>query len=263
MPLRAVKKKRIHEEIIGQIREQLADGRWKPGDQLPSERELAERFQVSRASVREAIRALESMGLVSIKTGEGTYVASGSEALLSPLVSVILQQKDVLLDIFEVRKVIEPEIAALSAERAGPEEIRQMEEILEEQARQIAQGESGVEADTAFHSILTQSTKNKVFLRLSDAIVESLRESRERSLQIRGRPARSLAGHREILRAIRARDPVRARHAMLEHLTAIERNVLKPDEDSHPGGLQAKTPGRPGPVAPGRGARHSSQEEGV
>ena len=230
MPLRAVKKRRIHEEIVAQIRQELASGRLKAEDQLPSERELSERFQVSRASVREAIRALESMGVVRIKTGEGTYVTSGSEALLSPLVSVILQQKDVLLDIFEARKVIEPEIAALAAVRAGPEQIAQMEGILEEQARQITGGKTGVEADTAFHSLLTQSTKNKVFLRLSDAVVDSLRETRERSLQIHGRPARSLAGHRAILEAIRDKNPAKARQAMLDHLIAIERNILTASE---------------------------------
>jgi GntR family transcriptional repressor for pyruvate dehydrogenase complex len=228
MALRAVKKKRIHEEIIAQIREELVDGRLKPGDRLPSERELSAKFQVSRASVREAIRALESMEVVTTRTGDGTFVATGSEILFSPLVSIILQQKDVLLDIFEARKVIEPEIAGLAAKRATPEEIRQMEEMLEEQARQIARGESGLEADTAFHSLLTQSTKNKVFLRLNDAVVDSLYESRERSLHVYGRPARSLAGHREILKAIRAKNPAQARNAMLRHLTAIEQNVLKP-----------------------------------
>ena len=236
MSLRAVKKRRVHEEIIAQIRRQLAEGHWKSGDRLPSERDLSERFKVSRASVREAIRALESAGLVRIKNGEGTYVASGPEAFLSPLVSVLLQQKDVYLDIFEARKVIEPEIAALAARRASSEEIHKLEGILEEQARQIAQGESGVEADTAFHSLLTQSTKNKIFLRLSDAIVDSLHETRERSLHVPGRPARSLAGHREILKAVRAKDPVRARRAMLQHLMAIQRNVLKPTEGTRKGG---------------------------
>jgi len=242
MALRAVKKKRIHEEIIAQIREELADGRLKSDDRLPSERDLSERFQVSRASVREAIRALESMGLVTSKTGDGTYVSTGSEVLLSPLVSIILQQKDVLLDIFEARKVIEPEIAALAAKRASPEEIQQMEEVLEVQAQQIAAGDSGVEADTTFHSLLTQSTKNKVFLRLNDAVVDSLRETRERSLQIHGRPARSLAGHREILDAIRAKNPAEARKAMLYHLTAIEQNVLRPGRAERKGRGEKKGP---------------------
>lgn len=228
--LRAVKKTRIYEDIVAQIKALIADGRLKSGDQLPSERELSEMFQVSRTSVREAIRALESMGLIETRSGEGTYVASSVETLLSPLASVILQQKDVLLEIFEARKIVEPEIAALAAERASPEEIQQLEAILEEQARQIAEGETGVEADTAFHSTLAQAAKNKILLRLNDAIVDSLRETRERSLQTDGRPARSLAGHRKILEAIRSKNPVRARGAMLEHLEAIEHNILKPQE---------------------------------
>lgn len=198
-----------------------------PGDQLPPERELSERFQVSRASVREAIRALESTGLVKTRSGGGTYVNSSAEVLLSPLAAAILQQKDILLDIFEARKLIEPEIAALAAVRADAQDIARMEAILEEQAQQIAKGETGVEADTAFHSILAQTTKNQIILRLDDTLVDSLRETRERSLQVHGRPARSLAGHREILRAIQAKDSEKARRAMLEHLRAIERNVLK------------------------------------
>jgi GntR family transcriptional regulator, transcriptional repressor for pyruvate dehydrogenase complex len=230
MALRAVKQRRIHEEIVEQIREQIAEGLLKPGDQLPSERELSEKFQVSRASLREAIRALESLGLVKIKSGDGTYIASSLQTLLSPLTSVILQQKDVLLDIFEARQMIEPEMAALAAKRADSEEVEQMVAILEEQARQIAAGGTGMEADSAFHSMLAQAAKNKVILRLNDSIMDSLRETRERSLHTNGRPTRSLAGHHKILEAIRAKNPAKARRAMLEHLRAIERNVLKPTE---------------------------------
>jgi GntR family transcriptional repressor for pyruvate dehydrogenase complex len=235
MPLRAVKPRRIHEDIVAQIREQLAEGLLKSGDQLPSERELSEKFQVSRTSVREAIRSLESLGLVKIKSGDGTYVASSLRTLLSPLASVI-QQKDVLLDIFEAREIIEPEMAALAAKRASPEDIEQMSAILEEQARQIVDGGTGMEADSAFHSMLAQAAKNKVILQLNDSIVDSLRETRERSLQTHGRPGRSLAGHRKILDAIRSKNPAKARRAMLEHLTAIERNVLKTTEGTEEGG---------------------------
>jgi GntR family transcriptional regulator, transcriptional repressor for pyruvate dehydrogenase complex len=231
--LRAIKRQGIHEGIVSQIRQLVAEGHIKPGDQLPSERELSEKLRVSRASVREAIRALESLGLVEIRIGAGTYVASPAHTLLSPLASVTLQQRDVLLDIFEARKTIEPEIAAFAARRAGAEEIERMEEILAEQARQIAAGDTGVEADTAFHALLAQAAKNKVFLKLNEAIVDSLYETRERSLAIGGRPARSLQGHREILGAIRARDAARARTAMLAHLRAIEQNVLPP-RGAHP-----------------------------
>jgi DNA-binding FadR family transcriptional regulator len=225
--LRAVKQKRIYQDIVAQIQRLLADGRLKPGFQLPSERELSELFQVSRASVREAIRALDSMGLVEIRSGEGTYVASTVESLLPPLAFAIRQQRDALREIFEARRIVEPEIAALAAERASPLEVERLEAILREQARQIARGEIGVEADSAFHSILAQAARNKVFLRLNVAMVENLREVRERSLQADGRPARSLAGHREILKAIRAKDPAKARKAMLKHLEAIERNIVQ------------------------------------
>jgi GntR family transcriptional repressor for pyruvate dehydrogenase complex len=211
----------------------VSAGQIKPGDRLPSERELSGKFRVSRASVREAIRALESQGLVEIRIGAGTYIASPVHTLLSPLASVTLQQRDVLLDIFEARKTIEPEIAALAARRAGSEEIERMEEVLVEQERQIASGDTGVEADTAFHALLAQAAKNKVFLKLNEAIVDSLYETRERSLTIGGRPARSLEGHREILRAVQARNPARARLAMLAHLRAIEANVLPP-RGGHP-----------------------------
>jgi len=231
--LRAVKRQGVHEGIVSQIRQLVTGGHIKPGDQLPSERELSEKLRVSRASVREAIRALESLGLVEIRIGAGTYVASPAHTLLSPLASVTLQQRDVLLDIFEARKTIEPEIAAFAAKRAGAEEIERMEEILSEQARQIAAGDTGVEADTAFHALLAQAAKNKVFLKLNEAIVDSLYETRERSLTIGGRPARSLQGHREILGAIRARDAARARAAMLTHLRAIEENILPP-RGAHP-----------------------------
>lgn len=225
--LRAVKQKRIYQDIVTQIQQLLADGRLKPGFQLPSERELSELFQVSRASVREAIRALDSMGLVEIRSGEGTYVASTVESVLSPLAFAIRQQRDGHREIFEARRIVEPEIAALAAERANPSEVRRLGAILEEQARQISGGETGVEADSAFHSTLAQAAKNKVFLRLDDAMVQSLREIRERSLQTNGRPARSLAGHQKILKAIQARDPAKARQAMLEHLEAIERNIVR------------------------------------
>jgi GntR family transcriptional repressor for pyruvate dehydrogenase complex len=225
--LRAVKQKRVYQDIVAQIQGLLDDGQLKAGHQLPSERELSELFQVSRASVREAIRALESMGYVEIRSGEGTYVATTVESLFSPLASAIREQKDPYREIFEARMILEPQIAALAAERASPSDVQQLETILEEQAKQIAQGETGVEADTTFHSTLARAARNKVFLRINEAIVESLREVREQSLQGERRPARSLAGHRAILKAIHVRDPAGARRAMLEHLEAIERNILR------------------------------------
>ncbi|MFQ5882447.1 MAG: FadR/GntR family transcriptional regulator [Candidatus Methylomirabilales bacterium] len=229
MMLKAVRKTRIYEDIVAQVKELITVGKLKPGDQLPAERELSDMFQVSRASVREAIRALESVGLIEIRQGEGTYITTSAETLLA---SAILRQEDPFLQVFEARKILEPAIAALATGRATAKEVEQLEAILHEQARQIAEGGTGVDADTSFHSALAEAAKNKILLRLNEAIVDSLRETRERSLQPRGRAARSLSGHREILEAIRAKDPVKAREAMLEHLETIEHNVLKSPEEN-------------------------------
>jgi GntR family transcriptional repressor for pyruvate dehydrogenase complex len=237
MDLKAIKKIRVYEDIVAQVKDLIAEGKLRPGDQLPPERELSDTFQVSRASVREAIRALESLGFIETRQGEGTYIASSVETLLASLPSALFQRRDFLLQVFEARKILEPAIAGLAAERAAVEEVAQLEAILMEQARQITEGETGVEADTRFHSALAEAAKNGVLLKLNDAIVDSLRETRERSLQARGRPARSLAGHREILQAIQSGNPIRAKEAMLAHLEAIEHNVLK---------LQAEEQGKKG-----------------
>lgn len=227
MALRAVKRKRIHEDIAEQIRRHVVDGRLRPGDQLPSERVLSARFQVSRASLREAIRTLESTGLVQIRSGGGTYVASNLDVALSPWRSATTREKDALRAAFEARKIIEPGIAALAAARATGPEISRMEAVLLRQADQIARGRTGMDSDTTFHSLLARSTKNPLLLKLNESIVDSLRETRERSLHAPGRPARSLTGHRKILDAIRARNPGRARLAMLHHLREIERNIVR------------------------------------
>lgn len=225
MGLHAVRRMRIHEDIAAQIRRQLVAGRLGPGDQLPSERELSEKFRVSRASVREALRTLESAGLVRIRSGDGTYVASSLETLRAGGALAIVRE-DALRDVFQTRRILEPEIAALAASGASEPELVRLEALLQDQARDIELGGTGMESDTAFHALLATSTKNQLLVKLNAFIVDSLRALRERSLHTPGRPARSLAGHRAILEAVRSRNPVRARRAMLRHLSEIERSVL-------------------------------------
>jgi GntR family transcriptional repressor for pyruvate dehydrogenase complex len=173
------------------------------------------------------MRVLESMGLVRIRPGDGTHVTSKLDVALSVWRAVDPQNKGVLRDAFESRRIVEPEVAALAALRATAPEILRMEAILAEQAHQIEGGETGVESDTAFHTLLACSTKNRLLLKLNESIVDALRETRERSLSTPGRPVRSLAGHRTILNAIRARNPSRARNAMLRHLQQIEQNFVR------------------------------------
>lgn len=225
--LKAIKKVRIHEEVVTQILELIREGKLKAGDQLPSERELAETFQVSRTSVREAIRAMETQGLVVSRPGAGTFITARTvESVVQPLVSLLLQERSDLVDIFEMRYLLEPHIAALAAKRATPEDIIRLREIVQAQERKNQEKELAVEEDTTFHLTLCQATQNKALLKLVSAIVDILSQSRKYSLQTPGRARRSLASHREILDAVEKHDAERALLAMQKHIKEVEKNVF-------------------------------------
>ena len=226
MDIEPVKSVRIYEDIVRQVKALIADGQLKSGDRLPPERDLAERFRVSRTSVREALRSLQSRGLIEIRAGEGAFVRDVSvEALIEPLALVILPYREAVGELFEARHLLEPAIAALAARRATREEIAEMERILVEQAHEVAEGRTGMAQDSALHAAIAQSAHNRAIVRIVSALVDLLAQSREESLLTAGRPTRSHQDHRRILDAIRRRDEAGARRAMLEHLTAVQRLV--------------------------------------
>ena len=182
--LRAIKKTRIHEEVFSQIHELIKEGRFKARDQLPSERELAEIFKVSRTSVREALRALESQGLIVSRTGMGNFIVDlPVEALVGPLAYLLIDEKKALADVFEMRKLIEPHIAALAAERATRKDVAQLKRIVAKQTEAVSSGATGVEADAEFHFTIGRATRNQALQKLVSGLMELLSRSREDSLQ--------------------------------------------------------------------------------
>jgi GntR family transcriptional repressor for pyruvate dehydrogenase complex len=225
--LKAIKKTRIYEEVVSQIHELIREGRFKAGDQLPSERELAETFKVSRTSVREALRALEAKGLMVSRTGAGNFIADGPvESLVAPLAAMLLEEKDALANVFEMRKVIEPHIASLAAERATKRDIERMKKILDKQREAVGRGETGVEADAELHFAIGRATQNQALEKLVSGLMDILSHSREESLQTKDRRKASIESHRKILVAIEAHDKSKAREAMLYHIEQVEENVL-------------------------------------
>lgn len=222
-----IKKAKVYEEIVAKIKDMVEKGRFKSGDQLPVERELAEVFRVSRSSVREALRSLESQGFIESRQGDGTYIARQPvESIVRPLASVILTEKDDQMELFEMRRMIEPDLAYLAAERATEEEIAMMEKVLSLQQEQIDRGDYETDVDRNFHYIMARAARNKALLRITDNIIDLLAESREQYLQVEGRPQKSILRHREVLEAIRDRDPERAEKCMLEHLVDIETSLF-------------------------------------
>jgi GntR family transcriptional regulator, transcriptional repressor for pyruvate dehydrogenase complex len=221
--LKAVRKKRAYEDIVSQIGHLIKKGRLKRGDQLPTERELSETFKVSRATVREAIFSLGTMKLVERRQGDGTYViASSEEALVQPLATSLFHEKDDIIDIFSLRKIVEPEVAQLASENATPEEINELEEILKEQEKEAVNGKSPVQTDTEFHYSLARMAKNRVLERLLFAVVDLLGKTREKYLQTEERKQKSIHGHYHILAAIKNGNGTAARQAMRRHLEDVE-----------------------------------------
>ena len=226
--LKAVEKKRAYEGIVKQILGLIEKGKLKRGDQLPVERELSETFKVSRATVREAIFSLESMKLVQRRQGDGTYViASSEEALVQPLAAALFHEKDDIIDIFFIRKIVEPEVAQLASEQATPEEVSELEEILKEQERELRDGGNPVQTDAEFHHVLARMAKNRVLERLLLALVDLMGKTREKYLQTEERKEKSLQGHQAILAAIRNGNGKAARQAMRRHLEEVEDTLVK------------------------------------
>ncbi|HET6315322.1 MAG TPA: FadR/GntR family transcriptional regulator [Chloroflexota bacterium] len=226
--LEPVRRSRIYEHIVDQIHALIREGRWAPGDQIPPERELAERFRVSRTSVREALRALEMQGIIESRQGGGTFVRSAdTEALVPPLAAAILRGQREMAEVLEVRELIEPAVARLAAMRATLEHISELEVTLERQRECIAAGRPFVDEDTAFHYTLARAADNHILLRLHNVILDVLRESRQTYLHVPDRPQMSLRGHEAILAAVAAHNGDAAQAASLAHITEVRDGILR------------------------------------
>jgi GntR family transcriptional regulator, transcriptional repressor for pyruvate dehydrogenase complex len=222
----AIRKNKVYEEVARQI-EGLILKKLRPGDKLPSERELAEMLGVSRSSIRDAIRSLELMGLVEPRQGAGTIVCEVSaESLVNPLSNLLVRQQRQVSELLDFRKMLEPPLAARAATHASDEEVAEMEEILRRQDEKLRLGRLAIEEDSEFHYSVAMASENTVVLKVLDILMDLLRETRERSLQLYGRPQKSLAGHRRILAAIKRHDGEAAKAAMRRHIEDIEEIVL-------------------------------------
>ena len=222
----AVRKNKVYEEVAQQI-ERLILKKLRPGDKLPSERELAEMLKVSRSSIRDAIRGLELRGLVEPRQGAGTIVReSAVEPLANPFAGALKRRKEMVSELLDFRKMLEPPLAARAATHASADEISELEEILQRQEAKQSQGEPAVAEDAEFHYSVALASGNSVVLKVLDIIMDLLRDTRERSLQVEGRPQKSLAGHRRILAAIKRHDAEGAKSAMRRHIEDVEEIVL-------------------------------------
>lgn len=192
----------------------------EPGSKLPSERQLVQELGISRASVREALRILEIMGLIEVKPGRGIFVKELTGDVFLPLSSWLPAHKETLRDHFEARQVIESRAAAFAAERASPEIIRSMKDALVDFSKKAEQDDlvGLILADIEFHRLIAQATGNKTLMLLMQTITRFLPEGWKASLRVPSRVAKTIVEHRAILEAIERGDPDAASQAMSQHL---------------------------------------------
>jgi len=223
-----IKKSRLSDEVITILKTMIVDGTFKTGDQFPSERELATQFQVSRVSIREALRALTTLGLISTKVGVGggTFVKKISiDALLDPFSEILGNEKDLIIEMLEFRKLIETEITRLAASRRTDDDLRRLDNSVTLMKEEIENGGIGIKGDTAFHDALASACHNSVFEKMVLMSRGLLVRTRQTSLMIKGQSKESLRAHKAILAAIKREDGELAAKYMMKHIVKAQENA--------------------------------------
>jgi GntR family transcriptional regulator, transcriptional repressor for pyruvate dehydrogenase complex len=218
----------LHREIAEIISEQIISGKYPANTFLPPEPVLCQQMGVSRTVVREAIKRLESGGLVHVRRGIGTKVLEARhESISGPLKVFLRRQNNSVQDLLEVRKILEVGIAGLAAERRTAENLRQMEQAIRIMSERPDQPAGYVDADIDFHAEVVRATQNVAFSILVDPLRELLRESRIASFSGPRTVRERTRQHKKILEMIRRRDVAGARQAMSQHLTSTQRDLAR------------------------------------
>jgi GntR family transcriptional repressor for pyruvate dehydrogenase complex len=231
MSYQPLARRKVYEQIAEQLLGQISTRRLKPGDVLPPERELTESFGVGRSSIREALRMLESQGVISAVNGGAFVVADASNPLNSSLrLLFTLDEQAGMHDLYELRRILECEAAALAAERRGDDHLAEMTAAIAEMDTSLAgggRGDSFIDADLRFHLAVAEATGNRLVLHSMQAVREVVRRALLTAMLIPSSPERAVVEHRAIREAIAAGDSERARREMRAHLTRVERDVEK------------------------------------
>lgn len=222
------KKTRLYENIIDQLLSLIKDGTLKPGDKLPTERKLAEDLEVSRTAIREALRSLEVLGYIHSKVGGGTYINEITlENVMSPFSDVLSQNKKLIIELIEVRMLLETEITRLATKRITPSKMKKIQKSIDDMRAEIDAGSNGLEADNSFHSALSIASENQALKLILDMCGNLLSQTREATLNIPGQPEKTLEEHNAIFEAIRKGDPDLAAKRMQQHLNSAKKNLEK------------------------------------
>ena len=226
-----VKTKKVYMKIVEQVRDLIKEGRLKPGDKLPPEQTLAEKFGTSRPSVREALSALEILGITESRGGRGNFIKDNLDTPLYAQKYRELEEEESPFEILEARKAVETEIVGLAAKKATKEDIVSIRGSLDKMKSAITNIPRIMEFDREFHINIAKAAHNSLLFSMITYMADLQKEKlwinlKEKSWSIPGRPQKYLEEHTEILNAIKNKDSKGARKGMHNHLAGVERDLL-------------------------------------
>lgn len=224
-----VKSAKVYEQVIDQIKTMITSGELKKGDKLPPERELVEKFEVSRTSIREALRALQIIGLIECRQGGGNYIRESFEGnLIEPLSLMFVLQESRKEEILELRKVLEVETVSLAAAKITAEELKELKRIITEMKGKPTE-EYNVRLDSEFHYLIAKASRNYLIISILTAVSSLMdsfiKEAREAILMKDENKETLIEHHEDIYEAIAARDSKKAAKVMGKHMDLIIRHM--------------------------------------
>lgn len=228
-----IKRESISEQIVREIKQAIAKGILKPGDKLPNERQLAEDYGVSRIPVREALRILTYVGILETKHGGGTYVNEENiDFLNEPLSTLLISGKKSVIEMLELRIILETEaarLAALNANEQIKEDIKVAKEEVEAELKLLQKGvnRNFREKDKLFHQLVARASQNTIFEKFINSIGETLIIHQDYNILEQDSLEKIKVFHNGVYEGIRDNDPIKASTMMREHLENIKKLVLK------------------------------------
>ena len=211
-------------DIFRELVSHVISGTWKPGEKILPERQLGERLGVGRASLREALKALEIIGMIETRLGDGTYVCERSEFLSRPLLWAITSSSEAEIhELVEARTSLETQLSELAAERATADDLKQIGVYLDQMERSVADPEKFRQSDIGFHLAIAEAAHNRIFVNALLLIRNLLQQWIGKTLQVEGVAEKALQQHRAIFLAIAKKNRSAARTAMQEHLAEMAR----------------------------------------
>jgi GntR family transcriptional repressor for pyruvate dehydrogenase complex len=232
-PIKPVRRLKLSDNVAAQLERMITEGSYAVDERLPSERVLAEQFGVGRSTMREALRIVESSGMLRIEHGIGVFVAADTKRALALSADSLVVGGYTIPELFEVRKAIECDAASMAAKRITPAEAIELNTIL---ARAEAPGlsdEEFIKLDAELHRTIVRATKNKLMFRVFASIEPLFMAYSARVIALAGRRAAAHAGHASIVAAVVSRRSGEARNAVIRHLRDVERDIV--DHLAHSG----------------------------